>query len=283
MGNQPGLIAVVREKMRTRHLALRTEQAYVQWLRRFIAFHRRKHPREVGCSRRRAILDPSGGGPQGQCGHAEPGAPGAVVCVPARAGDRPAVAGRRHACRTAQAAASGADAAGGSRASRATAGDCLAAGQPALRQWTASDGGAAPARQGHCDRAWRDSSCASQRAAGTVSRRFPPCSRRRCARTSRGCGPGSRKSAAPGGRASRCPLPWRVSTHSLDPVGLAVPVPLRGTERRSGAEVVGAPSHARERHPACGPGGRAQGGHQQAGKLSYAASLLRHPPAGGWL
>jgi integron integrase len=50
MGNQPGLIAVVREKMRTRHLALRTEQAYVQWLRRFIAFHRRKHPREVGAA-----------------------------------------------------------------------------------------------------------------------------------------------------------------------------------------------------------------------------------------
>jgi integron integrase len=48
MGTGPGLIAVAREKMRTRHLALRTEQSYVQWLRRFIAFHGRKHPREVG-------------------------------------------------------------------------------------------------------------------------------------------------------------------------------------------------------------------------------------------
>ena len=32
MGSQPGLLAVAREKMRTRHLALRTEQAYLQWL-----------------------------------------------------------------------------------------------------------------------------------------------------------------------------------------------------------------------------------------------------------
>jgi integron integrase len=50
MGSRPGLIAVARERMRTRHLALRTEQAYVQWLRRFIAFHGRKHPREVGAA-----------------------------------------------------------------------------------------------------------------------------------------------------------------------------------------------------------------------------------------
>src|SRR5438132_1372639 len=34
--------------MRTRHLSLRTEQAYLQWLRRYIAFHGRKHPRELG-------------------------------------------------------------------------------------------------------------------------------------------------------------------------------------------------------------------------------------------
>lgn len=47
MGSQPGLFAVAQEKMRTRHLALRTEQAYLQWFRRYVAFHRR-HPRELG-------------------------------------------------------------------------------------------------------------------------------------------------------------------------------------------------------------------------------------------
>src|SRR5205823_14428344 len=48
VASQPGLFAVTREKMRTRHLSLRTEQAYLQWLRRYIAFHGRKHPRELG-------------------------------------------------------------------------------------------------------------------------------------------------------------------------------------------------------------------------------------------
>ncbi|MGA7824815.1 MAG: integron integrase [Steroidobacteraceae bacterium] len=43
-----GLLAVARERMRTRHFALRTEQAYLHWLRRFVAFHGRKHPRELG-------------------------------------------------------------------------------------------------------------------------------------------------------------------------------------------------------------------------------------------
>jgi hypothetical protein len=43
----PGLLALARERMRTRHLALRSEQAYLQWLERYVAFHRR-HPRELG-------------------------------------------------------------------------------------------------------------------------------------------------------------------------------------------------------------------------------------------
>jgi integron integrase len=45
-----GLLAVARERMRTRHLALRTEQAYLHWLRRYVAFHRGRHPRALGAS-----------------------------------------------------------------------------------------------------------------------------------------------------------------------------------------------------------------------------------------
>jgi site-specific recombinase XerD len=45
----PSLLALARERMRTRHLALRTEQAYLQWLERYVAFHRR-HPCELGAS-----------------------------------------------------------------------------------------------------------------------------------------------------------------------------------------------------------------------------------------
>jgi integron integrase len=43
-----GLFAVAREKIRTQHLALRTEQAYLHWMRRFVKFHGGKHPRELG-------------------------------------------------------------------------------------------------------------------------------------------------------------------------------------------------------------------------------------------
>jgi integrase len=50
LGMPPGLLALTRERMRTRHLALRTEQAYLQWLGRYVAFHGRRHPRELGAS-----------------------------------------------------------------------------------------------------------------------------------------------------------------------------------------------------------------------------------------
>jgi integron integrase len=43
-----GLLEVSREKTRTRHFALRTEQAYLHWIRRYVRFHGRKHPRDMG-------------------------------------------------------------------------------------------------------------------------------------------------------------------------------------------------------------------------------------------
>jgi integron integrase len=51
-----GLFEVAREKIRTRHLALRTEQAYLQWMRRYVKFHGRKHPREMGPAHVEAFL-----------------------------------------------------------------------------------------------------------------------------------------------------------------------------------------------------------------------------------
>ncbi|MDQ5843799.1 MAG: integron integrase [Acidobacteriota bacterium] len=42
------LLHEVRAVLRTRHLSLRTEQAYVQWIRRFIIFHNKRHPLEMG-------------------------------------------------------------------------------------------------------------------------------------------------------------------------------------------------------------------------------------------
>ena len=38
----------VRDAIRVRHYSLRTEQAYLMWVRRFILFHGKRHPAEMG-------------------------------------------------------------------------------------------------------------------------------------------------------------------------------------------------------------------------------------------
>jgi integron integrase len=38
----------LRDKIRMKHLSHKTEKAYVQWARRFILFHNKRHPREMG-------------------------------------------------------------------------------------------------------------------------------------------------------------------------------------------------------------------------------------------
>jgi integron integrase len=48
MATRLGLLQVARDKMRTRHMAYRTEQSYLLWMRKFISFHDRRHPRELG-------------------------------------------------------------------------------------------------------------------------------------------------------------------------------------------------------------------------------------------
>jgi integron integrase len=39
-----------------RHYSLRTEEAYVQWIRRFILFHNKRHPRDMGAEEIRQFL-----------------------------------------------------------------------------------------------------------------------------------------------------------------------------------------------------------------------------------
>jgi integron integrase len=43
----PGLLDVVRERLRAKHYSYRTEEQYVYWIRRFIAFHGKRHPKEM--------------------------------------------------------------------------------------------------------------------------------------------------------------------------------------------------------------------------------------------
>ena len=46
----PRLLDQVRAAIRARHYSRRTEDAYVHWIRRFIVFHGRRHPQELGAA-----------------------------------------------------------------------------------------------------------------------------------------------------------------------------------------------------------------------------------------
>src|SRR6266571_5847017 len=45
--SSPKLLDRVRWHLRVKHYSIRTEQAYVDWIRRFILFHRKRHPKEI--------------------------------------------------------------------------------------------------------------------------------------------------------------------------------------------------------------------------------------------
>jgi len=45
---KPRLLNQVRLAIRTRHYSYRTEKAYVHWIKRFIFFHNKRHPTEMG-------------------------------------------------------------------------------------------------------------------------------------------------------------------------------------------------------------------------------------------
>src|SRR3982750_2779651 len=50
------LLDQVREVLRVKHYALRTEEVYVLWIKRFIFFHQKRHPREMGAAEVQAFL-----------------------------------------------------------------------------------------------------------------------------------------------------------------------------------------------------------------------------------
>ena len=47
---KPRLLDRVRETVRARHYSRRTEKAYVHWIRRYIFFHGKRHPAEMGAA-----------------------------------------------------------------------------------------------------------------------------------------------------------------------------------------------------------------------------------------
>jgi hypothetical protein len=50
------LLDQVRQKLRTHRYSVRTEQAYVDWIKRFIRFHSIRHPKETGAEEVKAFL-----------------------------------------------------------------------------------------------------------------------------------------------------------------------------------------------------------------------------------
>jgi integron integrase len=56
MTDKPSLLDEVRHRIRLKHYSIRTEQAYVQFIKRFILFHRKRHPSDMGADEIRQYL-----------------------------------------------------------------------------------------------------------------------------------------------------------------------------------------------------------------------------------
>src|SRR5205823_7233474 len=52
----PRLLDRVRHACRVRHYSLRTEDCYADWVRRFVLFHGKRHPQEMGAAEINAFL-----------------------------------------------------------------------------------------------------------------------------------------------------------------------------------------------------------------------------------
>jgi len=50
MSKKKKLLDRVSEAIQLKHYSPRTEEAYVSWIRRFILFHDKRHPREMGAA-----------------------------------------------------------------------------------------------------------------------------------------------------------------------------------------------------------------------------------------
>jgi len=48
MAESRKLLQEVQFRIRARHMSYRTEKTCLQWIRRYIRYHKRRHPREMG-------------------------------------------------------------------------------------------------------------------------------------------------------------------------------------------------------------------------------------------
>ena len=52
----PKLLEQVRQRLRVKHYALRTEQSYLTWIRNYILFHNKRHPAEMAAAEIESFL-----------------------------------------------------------------------------------------------------------------------------------------------------------------------------------------------------------------------------------
>jgi integron integrase len=53
---KPKLLDQMRDVLRLKHMSYRTEEAYLSWVKRFILFHDKRHPQDMGAQEIRAFL-----------------------------------------------------------------------------------------------------------------------------------------------------------------------------------------------------------------------------------
>ncbi|HTN93881.1 MAG TPA: integron integrase [Gallionella sp.] len=54
--NPPKLLDLVRDRLRVKHYSIRTEESYLGWIKRYIYFHGKRHPRDLGARHIEAFL-----------------------------------------------------------------------------------------------------------------------------------------------------------------------------------------------------------------------------------
>ena len=47
VSSKPKLLEQVRRALRVKHYALRTEETYINWIKRFILYHDKRHPQDM--------------------------------------------------------------------------------------------------------------------------------------------------------------------------------------------------------------------------------------------
>lgn len=56
MDDKPRLLDQMRDRIRLKHYSIRTERVYCEWVKRFIRFHRYRHPQDMGAAEIEAFL-----------------------------------------------------------------------------------------------------------------------------------------------------------------------------------------------------------------------------------